>query len=154
MGDKEDKVIDVTVKVDPDRLSDFYAMYAEWLAKAPAQAGEDGALADWGPNDREAASYVWSKMHPRARILVEILLDTTQPVSGTDLAKALGPDAREDTVFGSFGPPAKLAKEVGRKHLIRSRPRHSSPGNEYWLDPPVKSMFEQVRAVSSQEDEV
>ena len=141
-------MIDITVKVDPDRLSDFYTMYAEWLDRAPTGLGDDPGLADWGSNDQEAASYVWSKMHPRARVLVEMLLDANEPVSGSDLAKELGPDAREDTVFGSFGPPAKLAKEVGRKHLIRSRQRHEAPGNEYWLDPQVKSLFQQVRAAS------
>ena len=141
---KEGDMIDVTVKVEEERLADFYAMYADWLRLAPGnEPGGDGKLSDWGPDDRQEASYVWSNMHPRAKKLFEILLSASGSVAGSELARALGPNAREDTVFGTFGPPAKLAKEVGRKHMIKSE--HSSRGNTYWLDPTVRNLFERTR---------
>jgi hypothetical protein len=105
-------------------------MYALWLeAGTPNEGGarEGGGLDGWGTEDVTQASYVWKNMHSRARMLLETLLASKDPIPGRDLARALGPDAREDTVFGTFGPPAKLAKEVGRKHLIRSS--HSADGN-------------------------
>jgi hypothetical protein len=137
-------MIDVTVKVDEGRLADFYAMYAEWLKSGSEEAqANEGTLADWEPGDVREASYVWRNMHPRARTLFEILLAASEPVQGSELARALGPDAREDTVFGTFGPPAKLAKEVGHKHMIKSQ--HGPTGNSYWLEPAVKAAFEAAR---------
>lgn len=139
-------MIDITVKVPEERLAEFYAMYARWLeAGTPKEGGarEGEGLVDWGAEDLTQASYVWKNMHARARILLEILLASEDPVPGRDLAKALGPDAREDTVFGTFGPPAKLAKEVGRRHLIRST--HYTDGNTYWLEPAVRAAFNATR---------
>jgi Family of unknown function (DUF6416) len=143
LHERGETMIDVTVKIEEARLAEFYAMYAEWLKSAPGQERTAAELADWRPEDSREAGFVWANLHPGAKRLFEVLLESPQPVAGVELATVLGPDAREDTVFGSFGPPAKLAKEVGRKHMIRSG--QSPEGNAYWLEPTVKTLLEEVR---------
>jgi Family of unknown function (DUF6416) len=138
-------VIDVTVKVDEERLAEFYAMYAEWLGRpSRSDVPPDAGLVGWEPGDIFEARFVWEGLHPRARRLFEILLASGEPVPGTELAAALGPEAREDTVFGSFGPPAKLAKEVGRRHMVETT--HTASGTAYWLTPTTRALLEQARA--------
>jgi hypothetical protein len=138
-------VIDVTVKVAEGRLSEFYAMYATWLKTEPSEErSNNSTLSDWASGDVDEARHVWSKMNSGAKKLFEILLGASAPVAGDQLAGVLGQDAGEDTVFGTFGPPAKLAKEVGRKHMIKSE--HTPLGNSYWLEPTVKALFAKVQA--------
>ena len=72
-------------------------------------------------------------------------------MSWEELARALGPSARDDTVFGTLGTPAKLARQVGRKHAVRST--HTPEGNEYWLDPTVKDLFTRVSGTVVEGDE-
>ena len=137
-------MIDVTVKVDEQRLAEFYAMYAEWLGRpARGDGAPDAGLVGWGSEDLSEARFVWKGLHPRARRLFEVLLASGDPVPGSELAAALGPDAREDTVFGGFGPPAKLAKEVGRRHMVETT--HTASGNAYWLTPTARALLEQAR---------
>jgi hypothetical protein len=118
-------------------VSDFVA------AIEARKAAQGGNLREWGPHDIEVARQVWSKMSSRARKLLTTLLDAPGPVLWTELAKAIGSDAREDTVYGTFGNPAMLAKQVGRKHPVLSRQTPS--GNAYLIEPTVKKVFNEVR---------
>jgi ribonuclease HIII len=99
--------------------------------------------ADWTSGDKEQAIHVWSNMASGPRLLVEILLDAREPVLWATLAEALGPRARDDTVLGSFGHPGKLAREVGRKHFVKSE--QTPNGNAYSLEPTVRDLFDAVR---------
>ena len=143
-------MIDVTIKVDEERIAEFYAMYANWLeAGSPTPLAQTGERRPWGSDDLEEAKHVWSKMGSPAQSLFRVLLQSRDPVPWQELAEALGPDAEYDTVYGSFGWPARLAKEMGRTHPVKSK--KTQEGQVYWLDPVVRTVFGKVMSGSGAE---
>jgi ribonuclease HII len=117
---------------------------AKPASKVLVQAAQGPRQGNWAQDDLAEAGYVWSNLHPNARRLFEILLESSQPVGWRDLASALGPLARQDTVVGTFGPPAGLAKRVGRTRLVYSEGTPAGP--VFWLDPFVKVLFQRMRS--------
>jgi ribonuclease HI len=98
---------------------------------------------DWCPDDIPQAMHVWSQMASGPRRLLEILMDAPGALLWSELAAVLRPGAGNDTVFGSFGNPAKLAKEVGRRHIVKSR--GTPMGNTYFVEPTVKKLFQEIQ---------
>jgi 5-methylcytosine-specific restriction endonuclease McrA len=111
--------------------------------RAPVTTTGHDPRDEWAADDLQQAKHVWTNIALGPRRLLELLLDAPGPLLWTELAKGLGPGASDDTVFGSFGNPAKLAKEVGRKHIVTTRP--TPIGNAYSLEPTVKKLFNRVR---------
>lgn len=143
-------MIDVTIKVDEERIAEFYAMYANWLeAGSPIPIGQTAERKPWGPDDIDQAEHVWSKMGGPAQSLFRVLLQSRDPVAWQELAEALGPDAEYDTVYGTFGWPARLAKEEGRTHPVKSK--KTPQGQIYWLEPVVRTLFGKVMSASRKE---
>lgn len=139
-------MIDITVTIpDEGRVPDFYANFAAWLKAAPGATQTQGnGLKDWGLHDVQDARYVWGKMSPNARKLFQLLPAGPGSLPWEDLAKALGPHAKADTVGGTFGWPARYAIDVGR--TAPTKAGETPHGTVYWLEPAVKALFDKVAA--------
>ena len=86
---------------------------------------------------------MWFNLDANSRTLFNLMLGSDHPVAWEELAGLLGPEAGDDTVFGTFGHAATLAKEVGKRHVVITT--HSERGSEYTLDPVARSLFRSIR---------
>jgi len=88
-------MVDITVHIPDDRVSEFYLMLGRWLAQETDSPQAPGAAAtqDWvdSESDLDLARTVWRKFSTRAKDAVLVLLDYPgEAITGQDLAPAAG----------------------------------------------------------------
>src|ERR1700712_2312491 len=92
----------VTVAVPEERVPEFYAWFAAFLAADPGAGpprgrgpGRRGGLhhhtaSPWSPGDAEQAAWLYGKLAPPARELFDVLIDTPgRRIAGNELAARL-----------------------------------------------------------------
>lgn len=137
-------MIEVTVKVPEERHAEFHSMFGEWLQASPTVPAEgEGQLLEWSASDIAQAKHVWSKMSPKAKKLFQLLLNAPGAINWEKLAEALGPNADAGTVAGTFGWPARYAREVGRVQPTRGK--ETEVTTVYWVEAAVKTVFSKVQ---------
>ncbi|OLT01458.1 hypothetical protein BJF90_31965 [Pseudonocardia sp. CNS-004] len=145
---------DVQVKVPEERLPEFYAMYASWLA-APAgtppeplveaTSGYIGSrLPAWTSDDGELARIVWGKLTRSGKNLVSALVDADgTPISGDELAEQAGIKNGKSGVAGALGWPGRHSFAVNRTWFWCWE--YPDGNAVYWLDEVVIELFRQAR---------
>lgn len=163
MADKQ-----ITVAVPEDRVPEFYAWFAAFLAAdrggdnqvlvrggGPGGPGGPGLRGPGGPRgrgrhhdvepwteaDEEQAAWLLGKLAPPARALFDLLAGNPgERISGNDLAARLKLDKGAHGVAGILAWPGRYCRKLGRELPILTEGREDG-GTDYYMDPDVAKLF-------------
>jgi len=154
MADKQ-----VTVAVPEERVPEFYAWFAAFLASepgAPPPFGGRGRRAPrgsrrhhdvkaWSAEDADQAAWLYRKLAPPARELFDVLADSPGArVGGEQLARQLGLDKGSHGVAGILAWPGRYSRHLDRVMPIATEGR-SDGGTDYYMDPETAELFRSAR---------
>jgi hypothetical protein len=154
MADKQ-----VTVAVPEERVPEFYAWFASFLASEPGTPPpfggrgrrgrrglrrHEGAL-PWSADDAETAAWLYRKLAPPARDLFDLLADSPGArVGGEQVARQLGLDKGSHGVAGVLAWPGRYSRHLGRVMPIATEGR-ADGGTDYYMDPETATLFRAAR---------
>ncbi len=155
MADKE-----ITVAVPQERVPEFYAWFAAFLAAEPGSAppagrggphgrfgwrGHQQATA-WSAQDADQAAWLYRRLAPPARELVDLLLDAPgNRFGGEQLAKRLGLEKGAHGVAGILAWPGRYSRRLNRVLPIATEGRPDG-GTNYYMEPDTAALFAAARA--------
>jgi hypothetical protein len=151
MADKQ-----VTVAVPEDRVPEFYAWFADFLAAEPGTAPPSrrrgrrgpgglrhhGATQAWSADDADQAAWLYGKLAPPARELFDVLAASPgERFAGEDIARRLRLDKGSHGVAGILAWPGRYSRHLDRVLPIETTGRDDG-GTDYFMDPDVAALFE------------
>ena len=152
MADKQ-----VTVPVPEDRVAEFYAWFAQFLAAEPGGPPRGGPRgrgfgprsrhdADaWSVDDAEQARWLYGKLAPPARELFDLLIaEPGRRFSGNEIAGRLKLQAGAHGVAGILAWPGRYSRRLGRELPIATEGRDDG-GTDYYLEDDVAQLFAAAR---------
>ena len=156
----------VTVAVPEERIPEFYSWFAQFLAAAPgsppmdpgprAMRGGPGRRGGppghwhaepeaWSAGDAELAVWLYRKLAPPARELLDLLLDDPGTHwSGNALAERLRLEKGAHGVAGVLAWPGRYCRKAGRPLPIATA-RREDGGTDYWVEDPAARLFAAAR---------
>ena len=157
MADKQ-----VTVAVPEERVAEFYAWFASFLAAEPrtppsfqgrGRRGPRGLRPHrdakaWSADDADQAAWLYHKLAPPARQLFDLLAAAPgKRIGGEQVAKRLKLDKGSHGVAGILAWPGRYCRHLGRVLPISTEGRPDG-GTDYYMEPEVVALFEAARAQS------
>lgn len=155
MADKQ-----VTVAVPEERVPEFYAWFASFLASEPGapppfggrgrrgrrgMRPPDGEALPWSADDIETAAWLYRKLAAPARELFDLLADSPGArVAGEQVARQLGLDKGSHGVAGILAWPGRYSRHLGRVLPIATEGR-ADGGTDYYMDPDTAALFQAAR---------
>ena len=156
MADKQ-----VTVPVPEERVPEFYAWFASFLAAEPGDPplwrspggrgrgrgprGHHEAVA-WSAQDADQAAWLYGKLAPPARALFDLLIDAPeQRFAGNELASRLQLERGAHGVAGILAWPGRYCRKLGRELPIATEGRGDG-GTGYFVTADVARLFTTARA--------
>ena len=154
MADKQ-----VTVGVPEDRVPEFYAWFAAFLAADPGSGpprvhgpgrGHRGGprwhqAAAWSAADADQAAWLYHRLAPPARALFDLLIDAPgERFAGNDVAARLGLEKGAHGVAGILAWPGRYTRKVGREFPIATEGREDG-GTNYFMEPDIAELFAAAR---------
>ena len=155
MADKE-----ITVAVPQERVPEFYAWFAAFLAAEPGSAppigrggphgrlgwrGHPQAIA-WSAQDADQAAWLYRRLAPPARELLDVLLDAPgERFGGEQLARHLGLEKGAHGVAGILAWPGRYSRRLDRVLPIATEGR-ADGGTNYYMEPDTAAVFAAARA--------
>jgi len=158
MADKQ-----VTVPVPEERVAEFYAWFASFLAtepgwergpgpgpgrRGPGGRGRRGGpvhhehtLEAWSAADADRAAWLYERLAPGARELFDVL--ATAPgkrFSGNEVAARLKIDKGAHGVAGILAWPGRYSRRLDRPLPIATEGR-ADGGTDYFMEPDVAGLF-------------
>jgi Family of unknown function (DUF6416) len=158
MADKQ-----VTVAVPEDRVPEFYAWFASFLAAEPgtppplAQSGRrrsrghrhHGEAQPWSAQDADQAAWLYRKLAPQARELFDLLAASPGTrFGGEDVAKRLKLEKGAHGLAGILAWPGRYSRHLNRALPIATEGR-ADGGTDYYMDPELAELFTTARATPS-----
>ena len=155
MADKQ-----ITVAVPEERVPEFYLWFAHFLAGEPTTWGGRGRgfgpprgrpdAAAWSAQDGDRARWLYAKLAPPARELLDLLIDAPgERFSGNDIAARLRLDKGAHGVAGILAWPGRYSRKLGRALPIATEGRDDG-GTDYYLEPDVAALFAAARDARGQ----
>lgn len=160
----------VTVAVPEERVPEFYVWFAHFLAAVP---GTEPSTPAWGPPrgggpgrgrggpgrrayvepwtsaDADTARWLYGKLAPQARELLDLLLDEPgRHWSGNALAERLGLEKGAHGVAGILAWPGRYCRKLGRPLPIATAKREDG-GTDYWVEAAAAELFAAARSHSA-----
>jgi hypothetical protein len=150
MADKQ-----VTVDVPEERVPEFYAWFAEFLAaeqgtasplsgrgrRGPRGLRPHGSAEAWSAEDADQAVWLYQRLAPPARELFDLLSGAPgQRIGGEQVAKRLKLDKGAHGVAGILAWPGRYSRRVGRVLPIATEGR-ADGGTDYYMEPDVAALF-------------
>jgi len=160
MADKQ-----VTVAVPEERVPEFYAWFASFLAAEPgapppfAGGGRRGSRGHrhqseaeaWSAQDADQAAWLYRKLAPQARELFDLLAGTPGArFGGEDIAKRLKLEKGAHGVAGILAWPGRYSRHLDRTLPIATEGRPDG-GTDYYMDPELAELFTAARVSSPTE---
>ena len=154
MADKQ-----VTVAVPEERVPEFYAWFAAFLASDPGTPPpltgrgrhgprglrHHGEASAWSADDADQAAWLYRKLAPPARQLFDLLVDAPgERVGGEVLAKRLGLDKGAHGVAGVLAWPGRYSRRANRVLPIATEGRPDG-GTDYYMDSDTAALFGAAR---------
>ena len=150
MADKQ-----ITVAVPEERVPEFYIWFAHFLSGEPATWGGRGRgfgpprgrpdTAAWSAQDADQARWLYAKLAPPARELLDLLIDAPgERFSGNDIAARLRLEKGAHGVAGILAWPGRYSRKLGRALPIATDGRDDG-GTDYYLEPEVAALFAAAR---------
>jgi len=158
MADKQ-----VTVAVPAERVPEFYAWFAAFLAAEPGSGPPRGRgpgrgwhrgrphrePGSWSARDADQAAWLYRKLAPPARELFDLLIDAPgERFAGNDVAARLRLDAGAHGVAGILAWPGRYSRGLGRVLPLATAGREDG-GTDYFMEPEVAELFAAARQTSS-----
>ena len=150
MADKQ-----VTVAVPEERVPEFYAWFASFLAAEPgapppfAGGGRRGSRGH--RHQSEAEAWLYRKLAPQARELFDLLAGTPGArFGGEDIAKRLKLEKGAHGVAGILAWPGRYSRHLDRTLPIATEGRPDG-GTDYYMDPELAELFTAARVSSPTE---
>ncbi len=149
----------VTVAVPEERVPEFYAWFAAFLAAEPGapppfggrgRRGPRGhsspaAAEPWTTDDADTAAWLYRKLAPPARQLFDMLTDAPgQRIPGEEVARRLELDKGAHGVAGILAWPGRYCRHLGRVLPIATEGRDDG-GTDYYMDPDTAQLFTAAR---------
>lgn len=148
----------LTVAVPEERVPEFYAWFARFLASepggpfgAPGSRGRgrgwrwEGERRSWTAGDGEEAAWVYGRLSDPARALFDMLIDAPgQRVAGNEVARRLGLDKGAHGVAGILAWPGRWSAKLGRAFPIETVARDDG-GTDYTMSPETAAVFAAAR---------
>ncbi|HEY6397141.1 MAG TPA: DUF6416 domain-containing protein [Solirubrobacteraceae bacterium] len=150
MADKE-----VTVAVPEERVPEFYAWFAAFLAAEPGtppplggrgrhgQRGRwhHGEASAWSASDADQAAWLYRKLAPPARELFDLLVAAPgERFGGEQIAQRLGLDKGAHGVAGILAWPGRYSRHLNRVLPIATEGR-ADGGTDYYMAPETAALF-------------
>jgi hypothetical protein len=157
MADKQ-----VTVAVPEERVPEFYAWFAAFLAAAPGtppqlpgrgRRGPRGTRQPqpWSASDAEQATWLYRKLAPPARELFDVLAENPgQRIGGEQLATHLQLEKGSHGVAGILAWPGRYSRHLNRMLPIATEGR-TDGGTDYYMDADTAALFHAARSKSPPE---
>ena len=155
MADKQ-----VTVAVPEERVPEFYVWFAHFLASEDGGGppwrgrGRGGRgfgppprreVAPWTAEDAEQAAWLYGKLAPPARELMDLLLEEPgKRFSGNEIAARLRIENGAHGVAGILAWPGRYCRKLGRELPIATAGRDDG-GTDYYVVPDVATLFTAAR---------
>jgi hypothetical protein len=155
MADKQ-----VTVPVPEERVAEFYAWFAAFLAAEPGvgpwRGGRGGGrhgrpggrrhgggepATGWSAGDGERASWLYGRLAPAAQELFDLLAaEPGRRFAGNEVAARLGLEKGAHGVAGILAWPGRYCRHLGRALPIATEGRPDG-GTDYFMEPDVAALF-------------
>ncbi len=152
----------ITVAVPEERVPEFYSWFAQFLAATPGSPPSDGAFRrggtqhrgrgwdaevhPWTAEDTRIAEWLYRKLAPPARQLLDTLLaEPDRRFSGNELAEHLGLEKGAHGVAGILAWPGRYCRKLGRPLPIATEKREDG-GTDYWVEGAARDLFATLRA--------
>ena len=157
MADKQ-----VTVAVPEERVPEFYAWFASFLAAQPgavpplAGGGRRGSRSHrhrgeaqaWSAQDADQAAWLYHKLAPQARELFDLLAGSPGArFAGEDIAKRLKLEKGAHGVAGILAWPGRYSRHLDRILPIATEGRPDG-GTDYYMEPELADLFSAVSAAA------
>jgi hypothetical protein len=157
MADKQ-----ITVAVPEERVPEFYAWFASFLAAQPgavpplAGGGSRGSRSHrhhseaqaWSAQDADQAAWLYRKLAPQARELFDRLAGSPGTrFGGEDIAKRLNLEKGAHGVAGILAWPGRYSRHLDRILPIATEGRPDG-GTDYYMEPELAELFSAARASS------
>jgi hypothetical protein len=154
MADKQ-----ITVAIPEERVPEFYAWFAAFLAaepgvpppftgrgrRGPRGLRPHGGAEAWSIDDADQAAWLYHKLAPPARELFDLLADAPgERVGGEQVAKRLDLDKGAHGVAGILAWPGRYSRHLGRVLPIATEGRGDG-GTDYYMEPDVAALFKAAR---------
>jgi Family of unknown function (DUF6416) len=148
MADKQ-----VTVLVPEERVPEFYAWFAAFLAAEPGRpprspggrGSRRGESSPWSAEDADQAAWLYRQLAPPARALFDLLSDAPgQHFAGDEIASWLGLEKGAHGVAGILAWPGRYCRKLGRALPIATAGREDG-GTDYFMEPDVAAVFTEAR---------
>ena len=154
MADKQ-----VTVAVPEERVPEFYAWFAAFLAAEPGTSPpwgrghrgrrdprDHGEAHAWSAEDADQAAWLYGKLAPPARELFDLLADAPgERIGGESIAKRLGLEKGAHGVAGILAWPGRYCRKLGKVMPVSTAGRDDG-GTDYFLDEEIATLFAEARA--------
>jgi hypothetical protein len=148
----------ITVAVPEERVPEFYAWFADFLAAEPGTApsserwrhGPRGRrrrsdVSAWSAADADQAAWLYRKLAPPARELFDLLLDAPgERFGGEALATRLGLEKGAHGVAGILAWPGRYSRHLDRVLPINTEGR-ADGGTDYYIEPDTATIFATAR---------
>jgi hypothetical protein len=157
MADKQ-----VTVAVPEERVPEFYAWFASFLAAQPGAAPpfagggprgsrshrHHGRAQAWSAHDADQAAWLYHKLAPQARELFDLLAGSPGArFGGEDIAKRLKLEKGAHGVAGILAWPGRYSRHLDRALPIATEGR-ADGGTDYYMEPGLAELFTTARATA------
>ncbi|MFN8130712.1 MAG: DUF6416 domain-containing protein [Solirubrobacteraceae bacterium] len=152
----------ITVDVPEERVAEFYAWFAQFLAAdtgtwpprrgrgglGPPHGPPRGDRSPWTEADTEPAAWLYGRLSEPARQLFDLLIETPgEPVGGNDLAARLGLDKGAHGLAGILAWPGRWCRKLGREFPITTAARDDG-GTDYSMAPETAAVFAAARTAA------
>jgi len=153
----------VAVDVPADRVPEFYAWFAAFLAAEPGAGPPRGrgrgwarhgapphrGSQPWSVDDTDQAAWLYRKLAPPARALFDLLMEEPgKRHAGNELASALSLEKGAHGVAGILAWPGRYCRKLGRDLPIATDGRGDG-GTDYFMEPDIAAIFAEARALLS-----
>jgi hypothetical protein len=157
MADKQ-----VTVAVPEERVPEFYAWFASFLAAQPGAAPpfagggprgsrshrHHGRAQAWSAHDADQAAWLYHKLAPQARELFDLLAGSPGArFGGEAIAKRLKLEKGAHGVAGILAWPGRYSRHLDRALPIATEGR-ADGGTDYYMEPELAELFTTARATA------
>ena len=151
----------VAVDVPAERVPEFYAWFAAFLAAEPGSGppgrrgrgrgwGRPGgsghhAAEPWTTQDAGQAAWLYGKLAPPARALFDLLIDEPgRRHAGNEIAARLELEKGAHGVAGILAWPGRYCRKLGRAFPIATEGREDG-GTDYFMEPELAQLFAAAR---------